>query len=194
MYIFDRDTVLTPAGSSVWAGRVTDRWSINQVPNGGYLLALLGNAMLQRSSKKTASILTANYLSRCVPGETRIICEPLAASTLFERIQARLIQGGVERLRAFGTFTEETDACFLSRYERSAPSVAPLEECLQVPEMPGYSLFEQMDVRLDPRCTGWMQGLPGDKSEMRGWITFKDGRPLDRAAVVLLADCFPRPY
>jgi len=59
--------------------------------------------------------------------------------------------------------------------------------------MPGYSLFDNMDVLLDPDCAGWTTGKLGDRSELRGWIKFKDDRPFDEPALLLAADAFPPP-
>lgn len=68
-----------------------------------------------------------------------------------------------------------------------------LKDCTAIPEMPGYTLYSQLDVRLDPACAGWMQGRLSENSEHRGWLTFKDGRPFDMLSVALAADAFPPP-
>jgi hypothetical protein len=79
------------------------------------------------------------------------------------------------------------------RYEKSAPEVARLEDCVTVPEIPNYTLFDLMDVRLDPSCAGWMTGRVAEKSEIKGWIKFKDDRPWDTLSTILIVDCFPPP-
>ena len=59
--------------------------------------------------------------------------------------------------------------------------------------MPGYTLFDNMDVLLDPGCAGWITGNLADRSELKGWIKFKDDRPFDQPALMLIADSFPPP-
>jgi hypothetical protein len=59
--------------------------------------------------------------------------------------------------------------------------------------MPTYTLYSQMDARLDPACAGWMQGRLSDISEHKGLISFKDNRNYDVMSVALVADAFPPP-
>ena len=154
-------------------------------------MAILANAMMYHSEMRSTPIITANYLSRCDPGEARMLVEKMAASKQFERFQASLLQNGNEKIRAFGTFASENIDCVLESYEVSEPRVAALEKCVPVPELPNFTLFSQMDMRLDPSCTGWFSGELADNSEIMGWIKFKNDRPFDVLSIVLVADSFP---
>jgi acyl-CoA thioesterase len=194
MHLFDQDTASQAVDDSPdLRARVTDNWSINGLPNGGYLMALLGNAMWRRSTKKSMAIVTANFIARCTPGGAALRIERIAASMQFERFQVSLLQDGKERIRAWGTFIDENIECVLNRCEAGPPAVAPLEQCIAIPQMPKFTLFDQMDVRLDPACTGWTTGTLVDKSEHKGWIRFKDERPYDAISLLLAADAFPPP-
>jgi len=193
MHQFDKDIVLAEQEPFLFKVNLTDNWSINGNPNGGYLMALLANAMLQHSGKKSTPIITANFISRCVPGTARVSVEKISRSNQFNRFQAILTQQGKERIRAFGTFAGGKDGYGEKRYEKLMPDMANLEECILVPEIPNYTLFSQIDLRLDPSCAGWMAGNLSDKSEQRGWIRFKDYRRFDTLSLFLLADSFPPP-
>ncbi len=194
MHRFDEDIANRFLGDAATLKvRVTPNWSINGLPNGGYLMALMANAMLQASEKKSIAIVTTTFISRCDPAEGQVKLEKIAASSQFERLEAHLYQGERERLRSWGTFVKEEMACALDRREEQAPAVAPLTECLPIPPMPGFTLFDHMDVRLDPACTGWMHGRLAEKSEHKGWARFKYDRPYDAVALLLIADCFPPP-
>ncbi|MBE0558680.1 MAG: hypothetical protein IH628_15750 [Proteobacteria bacterium] len=72
MNLFDADIQLRDAGNSRFVGSVSDNWSVNGNPNGGYLMAMIANAMLRKSDKKDTPTVTANYISRCVPGDAEI--------------------------------------------------------------------------------------------------------------------------
>ena len=191
MHQFDEDTLLAPDEPFSFSGHITENWSINGVPDGGYLMAILAKAMIHQSEMKSTPIITANYLSRCEPGEARILIERISASKQFERFQAQLHQNGKEKIRAFGTFASENIDCVLESYEVSEPRVTELEKCLPVPELPNDTLFSQVDIRLDPICTGWVSGELTDNSEMMGWIKFKNDRPFDILSILLVADSFP---
>jgi acyl-CoA thioesterase len=68
-----------------------------------------------------------------------------------------------------------------------------LSECIQIPEFGKYTLYKNIDARLDPACAGWFEGRLSDVSEHRGWIRFKDPREADVLSLVLMADAFPPP-
>ena len=73
------------------------------------------------------------------------------------------------------------------------PKIAGLKKCVPVPEASNYTLFSQLDIRLDPICTGWLSGNLSDTSESKGWIKFKNNRPFDVLSILLIADSFPPP-
>ena len=191
MHQFDADISFDRTETHRFRGIVSDRWSVNGNPDGGYLMAIMAHAMARVSAKKATPVFTANYVSRCVPGEAQILVEEIIESTQFSRLEAKLVQDGRERIRMLGTFSRELDECFIRKYEAAPPEVASLERCVRIPVLPGYTLFEHMDVRLDPACAGWMQDRLTEASEQRGWITFGEPRPHDMFSLLLAADSFP---
>ena len=193
MHQFDQDTLFTPDEPFSFSGYITENWSINEIPDGGYLMAILAKAMMHHSEMKSTPIITANYLNRCEPGEARVLIEKMSTSRQFDRFQASLQQKGKEKIRAFGTFANENNECVLESYEVPGPEIAELEKCIPVPEASNYTLFSQLDIRLDPGCTGWLSGSLSDTSESKGWIKFKNNRPFDVLSILLIADSFPPP-
>lgn len=193
MHVFDKDISFEEKENNLFEGTLTDGWSINGNPNGGYLMAVLASVMQKKSEKKWPAIITASFLSRTALSQTEIALEPISQSKSFNRIQAGLKQDGKETVRAWGTFTDETVCYGESRYEQTAPTIASLENCMPIPEFGAYTLYGNMDVRLDPICAGWFQGNLSDISEHKGWIRFKDERHVDALALILMADSFPPP-
>jgi acyl-CoA thioesterase len=191
MHPFDRGTAVTPQGAERFEVEISGDWSINENPNGGYLMALSAQAAVELSRKPSLSIFTAAFLGRCKPGEAEIRVEPLGASARFERCRVDLFQQGKLRTTALGTFTDPGPRTAPSRMEAGPPDLPPADACVPIPEMPGYTLFRRLDVRLDPACAGWMAGEPTERSEIRGWVRFRDDRPLDERAVLLFADALP---
>jgi len=191
MHQFDQDIAVVLKDSNCYSGSIATNWSINGVPNGGYLMAIITNALMQSSQMKATPIVTTNFLSRCIPGDATVSVERLSLSRQFDRLEARLIQEGEVRICAFGTFADEKNECVLESYQAMPPDIKSLEECVAIPEMPEYTLFGRMDIRLDPACTGWFEGKLSDGSEIKGWIKFKDDRPFDMPSILLAADAFP---
>jgi len=92
MHQFDKDIFWGPEKPGLYSGDITDNWSINGVPNGGYLMAVTAHAMLQCSEMKATPIITANFLNRCEPGEATVSIERMSKSRQFDRFQASLYQ------------------------------------------------------------------------------------------------------
>lgn len=193
MHIFDQDTALDQQAPARFKGKLTDNWSVNGIPNGGYLMALLAKAMLQGSAKKHPLIVTVNYLHRCLIDEADLVIENIATSKRFDRWHATLSQEGRKRLHGVGTFVDPRDEPAEKSYESAPPEIADIDVCVPMPALPRYTLFDRMDLRLDPSCAGWLQGSPGGRSIQKGWARFKEPRPFDMLSVLLIADAFPPP-
>ncbi len=198
MFLYDRDIAVSTSDLSdnrlLMQGEISSNWSVNNVPNGGYLMGMIANAMMQHSNKNGTPLITANYISRCEPGNAEIEIERVTSSKQFDRLQARLFQNGKERIRALGTFVNEPDHLTDTRYEQNPPELKPREDCYRMPSFSGqYSIFENLDIRLDPSCSGWLNGKLTDISEHKGWSRFSDNRSHDVYGILLLADSFPPP-
>jgi len=188
---FNEDVLVVEKYPKTFEGTVTGNWSVNGKPNGGYLMAILAGAILKHSDKKFTPIMTANYIERCAPGEAEVRLEEISRSAQFNRYDARLIQGSREIVRALGTFSVEKAGCEIERYETGAPELAPVEHCILMPELPQYTLFHNLDMRLDPSSAVWLQGKTAEKSEQKGWVKFKDGSNYDILSLFLIADSIP---
>ena len=206
MHAFDRDIGFVRESDGVLNVTMSDQWSINHVPNGGYSMALLTHAMMDNGMMNNGimnngsiegdpfvtCIATANYIDRCDPKPAHIFLETISESRHFIRKQARLVQDGKERIRAMGTFIKSADNPLPSHYEREPEKMTPPDQCFKVPPMGGgYSLFDQVDMRLDPECAGWTTGKLTDRSVQKGWIRFKENREVDVPAITFFADSFP---
>ena len=191
MHIFDRDTTLKETAPSVYSGAISENWLINKNPNGGYLMAILARAMRDKSEKTSTPIITANYISRCRPGDVTVRVEEISVSKQFSRYEARLFQEGAEKIRAFGTFADENIDCAINRNESSAPQLAERKACIGMPPIPGFTVFDNIELLLDPPCAGWLQGKLIDTSENRGWFRFRETRPHDLLSVLQIADSMP---
>jgi len=125
MHAYDTDIQLRPDGTGRFQATVSARWSINETPDGGYLMALLAGAALETSHKNGLSILTANFIARAQPGPAEIVLGHMGASRHFDRWQVSLFQAGVEKIRSMVTLSNGTPDGTDARYEKTAPVLAP---------------------------------------------------------------------
>jgi len=194
MYLFDKDIAVTRQSSGLFLSDISANWSVDKNPDGGYLMAILANAVQKSSDKKWPLIVTANFISRCAPGPAEITLEHMGSSRYFDRWQVTLSQEGAPRIRTLCTMTDETDSPGEKRYEVVAPDLPDRKQCVEMPNFPGYTMFDHLEIRLDPACVGWMTtGDLTETSEHTGWMGFRDGRPFDALAALLATDAFPPP-
>jgi hypothetical protein len=194
MTIFDNDIELTRLNDNLYRGSVTNNWMINGNPNGGYLMAMILRALeMQGTRKTTMPIITANFISRCSRGDIGLKVEKISESGYFERYEVQISQAKSERVRALVTFTSDTPVDDLCRYESGPPVVSELSLCTPMPHIPGLTIYDNVDARFDPECSGLFGGTLQDKSEFKGWIRLKEARPYDYASLILLAVAFPPP-
>ncbi len=193
VHALDQDLVMAQSKPGCFEFHLSDHWSIHKRPNGGYLMAVMAKAMETRAVKSATPIITANYIHAPSAGEASIKVDVISESNSFSRLMARLFQKGKECVRALGTFSSPAAEPVLESYAQGPPPMAGFNESIQVPVMPDNKLFDHIDLRLDPACTGWVAGSVSDRSEFKGWITFKEKRTIDMPAVLLFADTYPPP-
>ncbi len=197
MHFFDKDMVATgkseKKGSSIHHVNISERYNVVSHPNGGYLMAVMASRLMDISDKGRTPIITTNFLAPSSVGPADVRITEISRSKSFSRFEGRLIQGNNEVVRSMGTFMADDLHCSLDRYEEQSPVVMPPDECEAMPGMPDFSLFDTMDIRLEPQSAGWMKGQNGDKSEVKGWIRFREERPFDIFGIILAADSFFPP-
>lgn len=193
MHEFDRDISLTKLTPLSFSARVSGKWSINGNPHGGYLAAMLANAMLQCSEKAATPVITVSFVSRTEPGDAGVTVEVISHSNQFDRLEAKLTQGGEEKVRAWGTFGRGDNGAQEKHCEKDPLEISRIEDCIAMPSISKYELYDRMEVLLDPSTAGWLSGSLADTSEIKGWVKFREDRPFDLCSVLLVADAFPPP-
>lgn len=194
---FDRDIEVTATSVGEYAADLAPGWVVGGGINGGYLLALIGNALRASSPGKPDPIaVSAFYLSASVPGpatvRTRLIREGGSINTM----AAELSQDGNNRitvLATYGDLSRITDEVHTTAVE---PELAPLEKCLPVSMAPEEiqrmaPLMSRFDLRLDPACAGWAIGEPGGNGFIQGWLRLSDEREPDPLSLLLAVDALP---
>lgn len=194
MYQYDEDTQLTNVGAGRYEGRISARWNVGPVPNGGYVLAFVMAAIRDHVEAPDPLSVTAHYLRPSIPGAASLAVETVKVGRTYTTVESRLSQGGKECVRVLGTYgdleagdgplfvdAEPPGPAFDDARPASAPSNAIIE------------IANRFEMRLDERSLAVRAGGRDDKAELRGWIRFADGRPVDVHALGLIADSCPPP-
>lgn len=193
MTVFDNDMRVTPLSNGLVEGRVSDNFLVNGVPNGGYMMALLTQALQSQSNNQAMVNISANFLR---PNKLKDIVfspELMATSSQFERYSVKSIQDGKETMRAMVTLMKDYPLGNETRYEVPAKNVLAREHCQRMLAFPGYSIFKNTHVLMQPESFAWIQGAPTERSEHKGWLRLAEERPWDVQSILLASDAFPPP-
>ncbi len=187
----DEDTRVEPVEPGLWAGRITDRWGIGAVSNGGYVLAVGMAALRQTLAAPDPLTVTAHYLRPALPGPVRIFVETIKQGRRYSTAAARLVQDSGEIVRVLATYGELGDAPRPLHVAGEPPELPPRDTGIARSAQEPIGILARFDQRLDPSTADFLRGERAGRAEVRGWIRFADGRPPDVHALGLIADSFP---
>lgn len=200
---FDRATAVRAVDEgSMYAMEVDAGWTVGPKPNGGYLLAAAaraGAAALGHAGSEHTDPLssTAHYLAAPDPGPAEIVTHVLRTGRSASQVRATIMQGGhacVDATFTMGALTTDPDGPWWSN--RVPFELPPIDECVKVPASQGegsmvVAIMDRSDLRLDPDVIGFAFDKPSGRAELRGWISFADGRPVDALGLLFMVDAFP---
>ncbi|MDT9594064.1 thioesterase family protein [Nocardioides zeae] len=197
----DRDLDLTPTGGAEgdderrFAADLPGGWSVGGGINGGFLLALLGEAVRRTVPERPDPVtLAATYVGASTAGPAEVVTRVLRHGTLTS-VAVELSQGGALRISALATFSDLTLLSDEVATTGEPPALPPVEECPVSSDAPPEfrrlaPLVERFEMRFDPACAGWVAGRPSGRGELRAWFRFPDREP-DPLALLMVADAMP---
>ena len=174
---FDDDIALSPTGE----GAIAAGWATPRGPHGGYVMAIVANAM-QRAADRRPRSLTAHFLRPPRVGPVSVHTTVERAGRSMTTISARMEQDGKPIALALGAFSGAYEAPELG--EVPMPAVDPPRATAE--PLPGAPPFAQR-LALQPRFGE--PPLSGSRSgEAGGWIDLPETSALDGPALCVLAD------
>ena len=187
---FDAATAVAADGSAL----IVDGWDINGNANGGYLMAMAGRAMRDASGRPHPITVTGHYLAPGKPGPVQIDSTVVKAGRRFATVSAQMHTGGKPMMQLVGAFGDLADATSFEHAGSVPPDLPPFDQCVQRDRAQGSAdvgLSDRIDVRLNPAHMGWLTGERTGDAEIAGWFAFRDGRPIDTLALLMICDAFP---
>ena len=198
---FDRDTAVTRRDDGDYAAELSPGWVVGGGINGGYLLAVVANALRAKLPTKPDPIaVSVHYVSASTPGPATVRVDLRREGGSVATVAAELVQDGTTRISVLATVGD------LARFAARAgdevrswavePELPPIEECPTrddaPPELRAFvPMLDRFDLRLDPAHAGWGSGEPGMTGSIAGWYRFADGREPDPIALLTICDVLP---
>lgn len=200
---FDVATAVAPADQPGTFDVVVDAgFTVGPKPNGGYLLAVaaraVGDVLAAAGSEHVDALAaTTHFLWAPDPGPATVDVEVLRTGRSASQARATIRQGDrrcVDVTFTMGLLPDEPQPAVWSAVP--AIELPPIEECVRLPaHREGapfvVAIMDRSDLRLDPACLGFALGTPAGRGELRGWVSFGDGRPVDPLGLLYFLDCFP---
>jgi acyl-CoA thioesterase len=190
---FDHATHAVPLGDGVYDTPIEDRWDINGNANGGYLLALVANAMREASGRAHPVSISMHYLSPGPAGPAHTHTEVVKSGKRLATVVASLRRDGKDLVRSIGTFGDIDATQGPQSLTLTPPELPAFEDCptRQTNGPAPLGLSTRLDMRIHPDDTGFARNEPNGRARVRGWFKFLDDRPVDTLALLLAADAFP---
>jgi acyl-CoA thioesterase len=192
----DDDIALTEAGEGVWKGAIAPGWETPRGPLGGYVLAILlrGLELAVDDPNRSARSVSAHFLRPPTDGPVRVSAGVERSGRSLTTVSGRLEQEGKLIALALAAFSMPFDGPLLE--DAPMPAVEPAAEHARdnssgpITGAPPFMGRLAMLPRFgDPPFSRSTHGVVG------GWLGLRERRPLDAAAVALLADAwFPSPW
>ncbi|WP_372719095.1 thioesterase family protein [Immundisolibacter sp.] len=193
---FQQDIYLAAAGEGRFHGELSSAWSIGPIPNGGYVMAVACNALAMALDCPHQASITGHYVQPTEAGPVQIETEVIRRGRRLSTGVAKLIQGGVERARFVGTFTDLALSSGVDLHTVSPPEISDISQCVPMAELSPRptAIHEHLLARLDPAsATHWQRGHPDAPTELCAWLGFADGGQIDVFSLPLFADAQPPP-
>ncbi|MFM9133377.1 MAG: thioesterase family protein, partial [Actinomycetota bacterium] len=153
---FDEATSLSSLGGGAYATPIHDRWDINGNANGGYLLALVANAMRAESGRAHPVSVTMHYLSPGPAGDGVTTTKVMKSGKRFVTVAGTIAQGGRDIATALGVFGDIDSSVPPHSVTMDRVDIPPFEECPPraappVPDgAPPMGLSSRLDMRIHP--------------------------------------------
>ena len=192
---FASDIAVRPGGDGRWLADLSPRWDVARGPNGGYVAAVVLQAMLAQldDAERAPRSLTLHYLRPPSIGPCEITVTVQRSGRGMSTLTARLSQDAKVTILAIGAFAADYPGA--ATYAVAAPAVGPPGELVAVPEQPGLpEVVRRTVVGAAPGIDAG--GGDGDQAPLvtGGWLRLAEPHTVDPAALAFYVDAWlPAP-
>jgi acyl-CoA thioesterase len=192
----NEDLALTSTGEGTWTAQIAEGWETPRGPLGGYVMAfgLRGMEEAVGDPDRLPRSATMHFLRPPEAGELTVKAAVERSGRSLTSTSCRLEQGGKLVALGLGAFSIPWESPLLA--DAPMPDVGPPDETMpeavrpNAPKPPPF--LERLDMQHrfgEMPFTNAEHGLTG------GWLGLREERPIDAAAIAILADAwFPAPW
>ena len=203
-YEYDAAIAVEQTAPGTFAAVLDAGWVVGGGVNGGYLLAVIGNAVrasLDEAGHPDPFTISAYYLSASVPGPATVALRLLRGGRGTSTVAATLSQPGadgrpVDRITALATYGDLARLAGDVRTTAAPPELPPVDECLLTSDADEQTkafvpMLDRFTMCIDPACSAVAGGTPSGRALIQGWFKLVDDRPIDPIALLTVVDTLP---
>jgi len=191
---FDRGIEVTRVGEGEYDATLDPGWVVGGGINGGYLLAVVANALRASLHGKPDPItMTVHFLTASTPGPARVSTRTLRDGGSVATASAELLQDGVRRIAVLTTNGDLANLPVVVETTAVEPDLPAPEECTVMPDevRATLPLTQRFEMRFDPATAGFLRGEPSGRGLIQSWFRLADGRQPDALSLLLALDAMP---
>ena len=189
---FEQDTAVVQLSDTRWQAELHRGWRMGSVPNGGYVLSVIGRALQAAMPHNDPLSINAFYMSPCSLGPCEIEIEPLKFGRGTSFGSASLYQDGELKVRATAAYTD-LDKLAGETWMGAEPPSAPAFETLAGRRAELLEIHERVDSRLVTGHEVFERGeIPGT-GEFVAYLQHLDQSPIGSVDLLMFADIMPPP-
>jgi acyl-CoA thioesterase len=184
---FDRDTAVTRTADDEYAATLSGDWWVFTGANGGYLAAVLANALTDRvgDPERMARSLTVHYLRPPAAGEVTVRTNVVRQGRSLATVTATMLQEGREVALAMAAFSRSRPSMEFS--DAVMPDVPPVDQA--PPSSWPPEMWPPIVHRFDYRPVSKEAVFAGEpEAYVAAWVRLREPRPLDPVLLSLVAD------
>ena len=196
-YEFDGQIEVQRAEDGTFAADLSAGWLVGGGLNGGYLLAVIGNALrASLPGKPDVVSISAYYLSASTPGPATVKVDVRRDGGSLSTAAVDLSQAGVTRITALATCGDLGRLGDDVGTTAVAPHLPPVEECIPNTMAPAEvrafaPLMDRFEMRFHPDQIGWAVGKPSGNGVLSAWFRLNGGREPDPISLLMVLDALP---
>jgi len=197
---FDQTTAVTRVAEGVYAATLAPGWVVGGGVNGGYLLAVVGQALRAALPGKPDPVsVSAFYASASVPGPCEVRVEVKRDGGRLAIASAELRQDGELRLTTLaqcGDLDGIAATAWGEPFDRThEPELPPRDQCVPASLAPsGFRkvspMLDRFDMLFHPQQIGWALGEPAHEGVITAWFRHHDREP-DVIGLLQVLDALP---
>ena len=193
MGCFATDTAVTSLGEHRWQAELRRGWRVGKVPNGGYVLSIVGQAISASLDGTDPLSINAFYLEPTGLGEATIEVEPLRTGKATQYATARLMQEGGLKVLATAAFCDLDRLNGPTNRVLTPPEVPPIETFEVHRPNPALDIHNTIDIRLVTGGEFFTRGEPTNTGEFIAYMQYHDGSPIGAIDLLMFVDMMPPP-